>query len=260
MRTKIASLVMPFVVACACACGGSAPADEAAEEDAIGTAPSDADPFTYGAPQVATSGHYWDTIVVQNEVGFDGVLVFGRTSPDAEPDQLVLLDRRTGALLHLSSSAQGDDPAVIAAELQEAGAALDDADAAQSIGTRDFVTPDNACFIKYASEAVLVAGALIAAPFVAEGAVSLEAGIERIAQQGLRTVATELLQAAWASRRFKALLAFKIVKDGLKGWLLFSQKGQELTAPVRRQISMVVHAKCAAPRSTDPSEGLVVGL
>ncbi len=97
-----------------------------------------------------------------------------------------------------------------------------------------------------------LAEALEAAPiaieFVAAAATDAAA---TIAEKGIQQFALQTARTAWASQKFRKLIAFKIVKDGLKAWLLFSDRGKLLTAPVRRQVSQVIHAKCTSTAPTD---------
>ena len=244
--------LVPLLLAIGVGCG-SAPAeadDDGASSDSNieALSSSSAAAHVFVTPQVRGGAHYWDTVVLQNQPGFDGVIVFGRTTPDADPDRMMTVDRRTGAVSYLTSGAAGTD-ANVAAELKEASQAL----AAMSpnhtgLGTQDFVTPENACFIKMASIAVLVVGAVIAAPFVIEAAAAAATNVASgIAEKGLQGFAMQLARTAWASQKFRKLLAFKIVKEGVKAWLLFSDRGQQLTEPVRRQLHQVIHAKCTPP-------------
>jgi hypothetical protein len=137
----------------------------------------------------------------------------------------------------------------IADELQAASDAIGAyAPSGAAIGAQDFVTDKNACFLKVASITLLAVGAVVAAPFVIEGIAGAYAdAAATIAENGVKGFAVQAARAAWASQKFRSMLAFHVAKDGVKAWLLFSEKGKELTAPVRRQIHEVVHAKCTPP-------------
>lgn len=251
---KRALAVVPLLLAIGVGCGSAATedggSDPASSDDSSVEAlsESDAQPHVFVTPQVKGGAHYWDTAVMQNQPGFDGVIVFGRTAPDAEPDRMMTFDRRTGAVSYVTS-ATATTEADVATDLKAASQAL----AASlpdhtGLGTRDFVTPENACFIKMASIAVLVIGAVVAAPFVIEAvAVAATDAATGIAEKGLQSFVTQAARTAWASQKFRKLLAFKVVKLGLKGWLVFSDRGKKLEEPIRRQIHSVIHAKCTPP-------------
>lgn len=252
---RLALALVPLVLALGAGCG-SAPADaddEAGSSESVeALTHSSADPHVFVAPEVRGGGHRWETVVMQNQAGFDGVIVFSRTTPDAEPDRMLTIDRRTGAVSYLAATTEhgsGD----VTADLEEAGRALAALVPVRTgIGPQAFVTPENACFIKIASIAVLAIGAVIAAPFVIEAAtVAAADAAAGIAENGLRSFAMQAGRAAIKNPKVQKFIAFKIAKEGLKGWLLFSARGKELTAPIRRQVSQVVHAKCARPSAAE---------
>jgi hypothetical protein len=68
-----------------------------------------------------------------------------------------------------------------------------------------------------------------------------------------------MAQDAFASTRFRWLLGFHVAKDAAKYWLLFSDKGKQLTAPVRRQLKEVIHAQCKLSMPSDPGGMFLVG-
>ena len=251
MRRLLA--LVPFFLATAavgCSQASDAEGDEGQSDSIEALSSSSAQAHVFVAPQVKGGAHHWDTVVVQNEAGFDGVMIFGRTAPDAEPDRMMTVDRRTGAVSYLAAQQEkaGNEDAV-ASDMKEAAAALQAMTPGHTgIGPTDFVTPENACFIKVASIAVLAVGAIIAAPiaieFVAAAATDAAA---TIAEKGIQQFAVQTARTAWASQKFRKLIAFKIVKEGVKAWLLFSDRGKQLTAPVRRQVNQVIHAKCTPP-------------
>ena len=250
MRRLLA--LVPFFLAIAgvgCSQATDASEDEGTSDSIEALSESSAQAHVFVAPQVKGGAHHWDTVVVQNEAGFDGVMIFGRTGPDAEPDRMMTVDRRTGAVSYLGAAQDTGNQEQVAADLEAAARALQAMTPGHTgIGPSDFVTPENACFIKIASIAVLAVAAIVAAPiaieFVAAAATDAAA---TIAQKGIQQFAIQTARTAWASQKFRKLIAFKIVKSGVKAWLLFSERGQKLTAPVRRQVSQVIHAKCTPP-------------
>ena len=249
MRRLLA--LAPLLCSIAVGCS-DAPVDDTSASDSVDALSSSSAPaHAFVSPLVRGGTHHWQVVVMQNEPGYDGVLVFGHPTATADADRMIALDRRTGAVSYISA-AQNEDESVIADELHGAAAAIEAySTSASSIGTQDFVTEKNACFLKVASITLLAVGAVVAAPFVIEGAIAGYADAAAVvAEKGFQGFVVQSARAAWASQKFRQLLAFHFAKDAVKGWLLFSEKGKQLTAPVRRQIHEVVHAKCTPP-STD---------
>ncbi len=249
MRRTLALVPLLLAVGAGCGSASSDADDDEGSSTSLGAlSESSARPHVFVSPEVTGGAHRWETVVMQNQAGFDGVIVFGRTTRDAEPDLMLTIDRRTGAVSYLASASDAVD-ANVSKELEEAGNALAAMTSAHTdVGTRGLVTPDNACFIKVASIAVLAVGAVIAAPFVIEAAtVAVADAATGVAEHGLRGFAMQVGKASLKNPKVQKLIAFKIAKEGLKGWLLFSDRGKMLTAPLRKQVSIVVHAKCTPP-------------
>jgi hypothetical protein len=201
----------------------------------------------YAAPDVTSGSHTYSTFVLQNESGFDGVLVFGRSDPDADPDRMIVFDRATGAIAAFTQDGSGIDG--MADEISNASNSLMAGDpSGGDTQTADFVTDNNVCFIQFATFALAGIGAALAAPFVIEeGAAALawaSASYTAIGERGLATFATETAKAAWADPKVRGLIAFKAAEEGLKAWLLFTESGHKFMAPVIDELSKVVHAKC----------------
>lgn len=211
------------------------------------------------APQVESGGRYWDTLAFQNDSDFDGVIAIGRSSPDGDAEQIAYIEQKTGAIAFLTArdqTASWDDTRqslsdaadrlmVMAGDAQESGVAL--ADFQSSVA-------DHACMIRYAALSLAAIGAVVAADMTAGAVPGIIAAVqERGVQQALAAAARVAVQ----SPRVRALLALKGGQFLVEGWVLFSDRGKQLTAPVRQAVSTVVHAECT-PSMAGPDDVMYV--
>jgi hypothetical protein len=120
-----------------------------------------------------------------------------------------------------------------------------------------FVNDQNKCFLKEAGLALGLVAVVVAAPIIIEAAPAIAAGAVEAAQTAAGAVAENGLQGALAQAaravatnpRLQKILAFEIVKAGVKGWLLFSEKGHELEKGVLDQAKVVWNASCSIPNA-----------
>jgi hypothetical protein len=212
------------------------------------------------APQVQAGDRYWDAIGVVGDPEFDGVIAIGRRDADGDPVELVFIERKTGAIGFLNAdgaiASSWDDTK---SELDEVSQKLmvmagDPTEGdTRTAGFQDFVD-EHACAIRLVALGLSVVGVIVAADLAIAAAPAVIAAVET---QGIRTVALAAARTAIASPRIRTLAAIKVVKWGVKGWLLFSDAGQRLTAPAREAFNTVLHKDCSVPGNEPPTDGFV---
>lgn len=253
----------------AAACGGGSESSDTSD-DALAQGTASTSEYLYVAPELKAGAHAWQTIVVQTK-DFDGTLAF-RSSAGGEPDQLIVIDKRSGAVSFVSGEALAptDDWEASRKELSEASDQL-------TLLAGDFDTGDtrfaalvndhNKCFIKEAAIGLALVGAVVAAPIVIEAAPGLAAGALASAQEagaavaanGLRAFVVQAGKTALTNPTMQKYLAYHVAKTAVKGWLLFSDKGRELTRSVIDQAKEVMHADCHLA-SPDAYDGTLVQI
>ncbi len=260
---RFASSVVVGLSLLAFACGGSRD-DGSTSDDALAAQTATTSDYLYVAPALTAGAHTWQTVVVQT-AEFDGTLAF-RSSATGEPDQLIVIDKKTGAVSFVSGEAMApaDDWEASRTELADASNQL-------TVMAGDFNTGDtrfaalvndhNKCFIKEAAIGLALVGAVVAAPIVIEAAPGLAAGALASAQEagaavaanGLRAFVVQAGKTALTNPTMQKYLAYHVAKTAVKGWLLFSDKGRELTRSVIDQAKEVMHADChlASPDAYD---------
>lgn len=250
-------LLGAFLLGSALAVSGcSSSSSDDAENSAAATA---SEPSVLVAPQIASGGRYWDALTFQNDPNFDGVIAVGRQTPDGDPEQLVYIEQKSGTIGFFTvdgSDAQWEDTRqslsdvsdrllVMAGDAEEHGVAL--ADFQGSVA-------DHACMIRYVATSLAAVGVVLAADFTIGAAPAMIAAVQ---EQGLQDAALAGLRAAAQNPRVRAIVALKVAKLGVKAWLIFSDRGKKLTAPLRQAITTVVHAECT-PSSAPPDEPIYV--
>lgn len=255
LRTLTGAVAISIISATAAGCGGSR--DEEKDESALA---ADAGSQVLLAPQVQAGDRYWDTVAVQDDPSFDGVMAMGRRDENGEPEELVIVERKTGAIAYYSVNDEAARPwDAVRDELSEVSSKLivlagDFDNGTTKIATFDGFVRDHACAIKFVGAALAVVGIVVAADLaIAAGVASAPAVIAGIEAQGLRAFATAAARTAIASPRVRALLAFKVTKNAAKAWLIFSEKGQQLTKPVRDAFHTVMETQCL-PTAADATQ------
>lgn len=259
-------LLLGLVLACF-ACGGSSEDDTSADE--VVASSSD---YLFVAPSLKSGAHYWTPVVMQDAGDFEGTLAFRSATPEGEPDQLVVIDKTTGAISFVAAGAS-DSVGDWESSRQELGGASQQltvmAGDFDTGGTRfaALVNENNKCFIKAAAIALALVAAVVALPFIIEAApVALAGAVANaqsagaaIAANGLRAFAVQAGKAVLTNPAAQKYIAYKVTKTAVKGWLLFSDKGKEITHAVLDQAKEVWNAKCELS-SPGALEGTMLGV